>query len=138
MSSNLYLVFDSSNGEASLSRFVQGLAISGYSSSARPLKSFITAPGEPQTPVRCGFYAQNYFRIFISDSAVQFYREAALPFDLAKGEKQLLAAIFGPPDFRLLRWISTSEDWNDDDKPTVQILSEGTNQQTLIYDGVAT
>jgi hypothetical protein len=131
MSSNLYLVFDRTNGGASLPQFVQGLAVSGYSFSAEPLKSFIEPPGEPQAPVRCGFYAQNYFRVFISDSAVQLYREAALPSDLAVGEKQLLAAIFGRPDFRLRRWISTSEDWDDDDKSTVQIVSEGTDKATL-------
>ena len=131
MSSNLYLVFDSTNGGASLPQLVQGLAISGYSFSAEPLKSFIEPPGEPQAAVRCGFYAQNYFRVFISDSAVQFCREVALPSDLADGEKQLLAAIFRRPDVRLRRWIITSEDWDDDDKPTVQILSEGIEKATL-------
>src|ERR1051325_2316348 len=100
MSSNLYLVFDSTNGGTSLPQFVQGLAVSGYSFSAKPLKIFIEPPGEPQAPVRCVLYAQNYFRVFISDSVVQFYREVALPSDLADGDKQLLAAIFGRPDFR--------------------------------------
>ena len=66
----------------------------GYSFYAEPLQSFIKPPGEPQAPVRCGFYAQNYFRVLISDFAVQFYREAALPSDLADGERQLVAAIF--------------------------------------------
>jgi hypothetical protein len=107
------------------------LTVSGYSFSAKPLKDFIEAPGEPQAQVRCGFYAQNYFRVFISDSAVQFYREAALPPDLADGEKQLLAALSGCPDLRLRRWISTSEDWDDDNKAIVEILSEGTDKATL-------
>ena len=65
MSSNLYLVFDSTNGGASLPKFVQGLAVSGYSFSEKPLKGFIEPPGELQAPVRYGLYAQNYFRIFI-------------------------------------------------------------------------
>jgi hypothetical protein len=131
MSSNLYLVFDNTNGGTTLPQFAQGLAVSGYSFSVEPLKNFIELPGEPQAKARCGFYAQNYFRVFISDSAVQFYREATLPSNLAEGERQLLDAIFNRPDFRLRRWISTSEDWDDDDKPTVRILSEGTDKATL-------
>ena len=91
----------------------------------------IEAPDEGRLSVRCLLYARNYFRIYVADMAVQFRREAPLPSDLAVGDEEFQAAILAIPEIRLRRWISTDEDWDDDDKKVVQVLGEGKNQETL-------
>jgi len=91
----------------------------------------IKAPDEQPLPVRCFLYAQDYFRIYIADMAVQFHREAALPPDLAVGEQEFQVAALSRADIRLRRWIATDEDWDDDEKRVVQILAEGKDRETL-------
>jgi len=91
----------------------------------------IKAPGEPDVPVRCLFYAQNYFRIYISDLAIQFYRESTLPPEIAVGEKHLMTSVLGMHQFRLQRWILTKEGWDDDDNPYLHIVSEGSSPESL-------
>jgi hypothetical protein len=136
MSSSLYLLFKNEAApivrwQVSLPRAVQGLSIVGYSFFDAPLKRFIEAPDERRSPVRCSFYAQNYFRIFISNLAVEFYRETDLPSDLISGERHLALAIFAIPKLRLRRWVSTEEGYSDDDERYVRILAEGTDKDTV-------
>jgi len=51
-------------------------------------------PGVSPAPVRGVFYAQNYFRIFVSDQViVEFVREAELPSELALGERSLVKSL---------------------------------------------
>jgi hypothetical protein len=128
MSTSLYVFLDAPESEeVTLPQLLQDLSIPGYSFSTHPLRSAIDAPGEPSVPTRGAFYAQNYFRIFLADRAVQFYRDAALPPELAAGEQYLLSAILTLPQFNLRRWIVTDEGWDDEDEPYVTILDEGTD-----------
>jgi hypothetical protein len=95
------------------------------------LRSTIDVPGGPTVPARCAFYAQNYFRIFVGDRAIQFYREGALPPELASGEQHLLSAVLAATQFILRRWLVTEEGWDDEDNPYVTILGEGTDAEGL-------
>lgn len=131
MSANLYLVFDRVNEEASLCKLASTLTIPGFSFTDVCFKDSIEVPGGQSFRVRCSFYAQNYFRIFISDLAVQFYRETTLPTNLVDAERQLRVAFLTHPLFKLRRWVGTSENWNDNDQLVIQILCEGQNQQAL-------
>jgi len=131
MSSNVYLLFDVSKSTDALPRALEELAIQGYSSWRAPLRATLDAPGEPSVPVRCAFYARNHFRIFVADRAIQFYREAPLPPELARGEQQLVAAVLDMPSFRLRRWLVTEEGWSDDDEPFVNLLREGGDASDL-------
>src|SRR5262245_58193288 len=118
MSSNLYLLFETQEGaNVALPEFLQEVTIPGYTFWRGPLKHTIKVPGESAVPTRCLFYAQNYFRISISDLVMQFYREITLPAELAAGEKSLQAAAFNLSPFRLRRWIITDEDWDENDDP---------------------
>jgi hypothetical protein len=133
MSSTLYLFLENAGTDVdSVARHVQGLQVPGYMFSEKPLKRVISAPGEPDVQVRCQFYAQNYFRVFVSDLAVEFYREATPPPDIANAEAILRSHILNLPGFKLRRWITTSEGWDDDDKKFVDILSQGNSRETLI------
>lgn len=83
MSTNLYLLFEPAQPDgAYLPQLLQGMAIPGYSFWDNPLKNVINVPGEPDVPARCLFYADNYFRIHISDLVIQFCRESMLPSEL--------------------------------------------------------
>ena len=138
MSSVLYLLFEkSAAGGGSLAREVKGTEVAGYSFSEEPLKKMIRAPGEPDMPVRCLFYAQNYFRVFVSDLAVEFHRDSTPPPELVTAEGLLRSRILEITGFRLRRWVATSEGWDDDDKPFVRVLSEGTRRETLIAEPCA-
>ena len=95
------------------------------------MRTTLDAPGEPSLPVRCAFYAHSYFRIFLADRAVHFYREAALPAELARGEQQLVAAVLEMIPFHLRRWLITEEGWTDDDEPFVTLLQEGNDAESL-------
>jgi hypothetical protein len=132
MSSSLYLLFEPAAGlEVTLPPLVQDLAVPGYSFSSHRLKPVMQVPGEPDVPTRCQFYAQNDFRIFIADPAIQFHRESALPSELANGGQRFQSAVLGLRQFTLRRWIITEEDWDDDDQPVVRILSEGNTRAGL-------
>src|SRR6266566_7243321 len=133
MSSVLYLFFENTGaGGGSVAHHVQGLQVPGYSFSEEPLKEVISAPNEPDVPVRCLFYAQNYFRVFVSDLAVEFYRETVPSPEIAAGEGLLRSKILDVPGLKLRRWVATSEGWDDDDKEFVRILSQGASRETLI------
>jgi hypothetical protein len=131
MSSNLYLFFDASNSNDVLPPALQGLAVPGYSFWSDPMRKTVDAPGEPGLPVHCTFYAQNDFRIFIADRAIHFRRGAALPPELARGERHLVAAVLELVQFRLRRWVATEEGWTDDDEPFVSLLREGNDAEGL-------
>ena len=138
MSSVLYLLVEGpGRGEGSLARHVKGIMIPGYSFSEEPPKKVIRAPGEPDMPVRCLFYAQNYFRVFFSDLAVEFHREYTPPPELVTAEALLRSRILEIPGFTLRRWVATSEGWDDDDRPFARIVSEGTSLETLIAEPTA-
>jgi hypothetical protein len=85
MSTSLYVFFATEFQEAALPAVLRDLHVPGYSFSSHPIKHTIDAPNEPSVPTRCTFFAQDYFRIFLADQAIQFYREAPLPRDLATG-----------------------------------------------------
>src|SRR5436190_22358975 len=133
MSSVLYLLFENPAGAGeSLARQVEVLEIPGYSFSRRPLKDVIRAPGEPEMPVRCLFYAQNYFRVFVSDLAVEFHREATPPPEVVAAERVLRSRMLDMPGFKLRRWVTTSEGWDDNNNRFVRVLSQGTGRETLL------
>ncbi len=135
MSSNLYLLFQTAEAgaEVSLPQFLEGMDIPGYSFWDNRLKHRIKVPGEPDVPERCLFYAQNYFRIFISDLVIQFCREieSTLPPEIAAAEKHFQSTVFGLRQFRLRRWIMTEEGWDDDDNPYMRIVSEGNSPESF-------
>jgi hypothetical protein len=138
MSSVLYLLFENVSGRGgSIARQVEALKVPIYSFSQKPLKDLIRPPGEREMPVRCQFYAQNYFRVYVSDFAVEFHRDAtALP-ELRAAEELLRSRILGLPGVKLRRWVITTEGWDDDDKPFVQVLSQGSSHETLIAEPFA-
>ena len=126
MSDNLYLLFDVSGQEqASLPACLKDTYIPGYSFWNSPLKNFIQVPGECSLPVKCLYYTENDFRIYLCDLAVQFSRDRLAPPHIATGERTLLSLILAMPQFRLRRWIITSEGWDDDDQEFTQIVAEG-------------
>lgn len=88
-------------------------------------------------PVRRLFYAQNYFRVFVSELAVEFRRESKSPPELVTAEHLLRSHILETPGFRLRRWVATSEGWDEDDKPFVRVLREGNSRETLIAEPAA-
>ena len=130
MSSNLYLFFDVSSSNDVVHRALQEFVVPGYSF-WRAAGWTLDAPGEPSVPVRSFFYAQSYFRIFLADQAILFYRESALPPELATGEQHLVAAILEMTQFHLRRWVLTEEDYDDEDEPFVNLLREGRDAVSL-------
>ncbi len=125
------MFFDVLNPNDALPQALRDLAVPGYSFWPDPMRRILDAPGEPSLPVRCTFYANNYFRIFLADRAIHFYREAPLPPELAKGEQHLVAAVLEMIPFRLRRWLVTEEGWTDDDEPFVHLLQEGSDAEGL-------
>jgi hypothetical protein len=83
MSSNLYLLFDSAEV---LPPLLEGATVPAYSFTSHLTRAAINAPGEPSERMRCMFYAQNYFRIFVADRAIECSRVTAIPPELAAGE----------------------------------------------------
>ena len=77
------------------------------------------------------FYAQNYFRIFVSDQVVEFVREAELPSELALGERSLVKGLLNTGQFTIVRWISTSQGWDDNDRPYTVSIAEGNKESTV-------
>ena len=88
-------------------------------------------PGEPDSLITCFFYAQNYFRILVSNNVVEFYREAAIPPELETGERQFCIAILETNEFIVRRWVITSEGWDDDDRRFLHVVGEGNSAYTL-------
>lgn len=116
----------------SLRNYVRDVSIPGFSFYNLPSKPSIKAPGERNLVVRYNFYAQNYFRIYISDLAVEFSRETPAPPHIAEGERMLLNLILALPRLRLRRWILTSEGYDDDDRYFAKIVAEGNTADSLI------
>jgi hypothetical protein len=127
MSSSLYVFLDSAQPDASLVPLVSGLRPSGFTLFESPLKWSIQAPGEPDAAVRLAFYGHQYFRIFVSDRAVLFYRgRMPAPQEIVAGEREFRDALLGFQPFELRRWILTREGWDDAD-----VVAEGTDVLTL-------
>ena len=131
MNTNLYVIFDVLTPSADLSYLASRISIPGYSFTTKTQKQTIRVPRNGNFPVYCFFYAQNYFRIYISTSAVEFYREAVIPAELLAGETKLFKTILETNEFSVLRWLATSEDWDDDDQPFVNTISEGTSAESF-------
>jgi hypothetical protein len=132
MSFSLYVLFDpTGEGRASVIEVLRNADVTGYTFFDAPLKAAINPPDEPNSTVRCTYYAENYFRLFISDLAVQFYREASLPDWIAKADEQIVHALLAARQIRLRRWINTQEGWDDDDLPFVRIVGEGDKPEEL-------
>ena len=131
MITNLYVMFESVSPSADLVLLAGHISVPGYSFSTKPEKQTIRVPGSSDFPVACFFYAQNYFRIFISQMAVEFCRGAAIPSELAAGEKELYRHILETKDFSVQRWLATSEGWDDGDQPFVNTVAEGTSAHTF-------
>jgi hypothetical protein len=132
MITNLYLLFEATEAaEATLAPVLQQLVIPGYSLWSDSLKWDIKVPGEPDVPGVCFFYAQNYFRIFISDLVIKFDRGSLLPPELANGENYLQSTVLGMPQFRLRRWMITEEGWDDADNFYTHILNEGNSKESF-------
>ena len=133
--STLYLFFEVSNSNDVLPQVLQGLVVPGYSFWPHPLRATIAAPGEPRLPVRCTYYAQSWYRIFLADRAIQFCRDDPFrdgqPAELVRGEQHLVAAVLKMTQFRLRRWLVTDEGWTDDDDPFVDLLREGSDAESL-------
>lgn len=133
--STLYLFFDVSNSNDVLPRALQGLVVPGYSFWPSPLRATFDAPGEPRLPVRCTYYAQNWYKIFLADRAIRFDRDDpfrdAQPVELVRGEQHLVAAVLRMTQFHLRRWLVTDEGWTDDDDPFVDLLREGSDAESL-------
>lgn len=62
---------------------------------------------------------------------MEFYREAVIPAELLAGETKLFKTILETNEFSVLRWLATSEDWDDDDQPLVNTISEGTSAESF-------
>jgi hypothetical protein len=133
--STLYLFFEVTDSNDVLPRALQGLVVPGYSFWPSPLRATFDAPGEPRLPVRCTYYAQSVYRIFLADRAIQFDRDDsfldAQPAELVRGEQHLVAAVLEMPQFRLRRWLVTDEGWTDDDERFVDLLREGSDAESL-------
>jgi hypothetical protein len=127
MSSSLYVLFDRAQPGATIVSFVSGMPVSGFALFDKPLKASFKAPGEEDAVVRLTFYAQNYFRIFISDLAIEFYRETQAPPEVIAGERAFRDAVLGCEHFKLRRWLLTTEGWDDTDNEYVQVVAEGTD-----------
>jgi len=125
---NLFILFDAAESVAS---YAMDIEVPGYSFSKEQLKSHIHMPGVSPAPVRGVFYAQNYFRIFVSDQVVEFVREAELPSELALGERSLLKSLLNTGQFTIVRWISTSQGWDDNDRPYTVSIAEGNKESTV-------
>jgi hypothetical protein len=88
----------------------------------------IRVPGELEVPVARYFYAQNYYRVFIAEKAIEFAREAHMPKDFLADEKRILRAVL---DREIRRWIVTVEGWDDEDRPMCDIVFEGEGAESL-------
>jgi hypothetical protein len=127
---NLFILFDAAESVAS---YAMDIEVPGYSFSKEQLKSHIHMPGVSPAPVRCLFYAQNYFRIFVSDQVVEFVREAELPSELAFGERNLVKGLLNTGQFTIVRWISTSQGWDDNDRPYTVTIAEGNKESSVPF-----
>ncbi len=137
MSSSLFLMFRAAEEQALLPSLVKAFSVRGFSFSETPQKRFINAPGEPTVSAQCCFYARNHFRIFVADLAIEIYHEASLPPDLAVGERQFLKEVLKLPGLNLRRWIVAEHGWDDEDNPSVQVLSEGQDRAGLYANQLA-
>ena len=133
MSTSLYLLFDvATDSGASLARFVEGIGVPEYEFTDSPLKSLIQPPGEKAERATAMLYAKDYYRVFIGDSVIQFYREAESPYDIKHADQELQSALFAQSDFRLNRWLAVSEGWDDDDNRFERIIANGETIESLI------
>jgi hypothetical protein len=125
---NLFILLDASESVAS---YAVDIEVPGYSFWKDQLKSHIHMPGVSPARVRCLFYAQNYFRILVSDQVVEFVREAELPSELALGERSLVKGLLNTGQFTIVRWISTSQGWDDNDRPYTVTIAEGNKESSF-------
>jgi hypothetical protein len=131
MVTNLYVTFEPVSPAADVSQLAADTVVSGYSFSTEPQKETIHIPDEGDFPVTCLFYAQNDFRIYVSRAAVEFYRGGVIPAELAAGETLFYKRILETNEFSVRRWLATSEGWDDDDEPFVNVIAEGTSANTF-------
>jgi hypothetical protein len=131
MSTNLYLFFDPTELGATLPACIGDLLVPGFTRFEQGPHGNIEVANEQPAPVRLMFFTQNYFRIFVADLALKFYREAPPPPEVTAGERALRDAVTQLDALRLRRWLLVREWWDDDDNACVEVLADGTDVRGL-------
>jgi hypothetical protein len=125
VSDHLYIIAASAN---SIVDVLAGTSVDGYDV-WHSGGWVIRQPGAQEVPAVKLFYARNYYRVLVAESAVEFRRESNIPPELLVAERQILETALSANG--ITRWVVTLEDYDDNDRPTFDVVAEGATSVSL-------